>query len=270
MSGELGSPLVALTTLLEHKARERLLQNSKFSFFFIEKDDDNLRQLRDEIESLRKLPKGIDVQAMAGDFTERLEEVLSFLRDRQSRIAPSFVFVDPYGFSLPGSLLRNVMKAGPVELFINVIWRELDMAVAQAKQELSSSAALAKTLDIVFAGLDWRVRINSTDFDMRANQAVDLFREMVGARWATHIRMLADNQVTRYLLLHLTNHDDGRDLMKDCMWKVCPDGGFYARKSENISQEYLILPTADLQPLRNKVLVLLLNIPTDGMNSPIG
>jgi hypothetical protein len=131
------------------------------------------------------------------------------------------------------------------------------MAIAQAKQEISSSAALAKTLDSVFAGLDWRVRINSTDFDMRANQAVDVFRDMVGARWATHIRMLGDNRVTRYLLLHLTNHDDGRDLMKDCMWKVCPDGGFYARKSENISQEYLILPTADLRPLRNKVLELL-------------
>jgi three-Cys-motif partner protein len=257
LSGELGSPLVALTTLLKHRALERLLQNSNFSFFLIEKDDDNLLHLREEIENLGKLPKEIDVQAMAGDFTERLEEALSFLKDRRSRIAPAFIFVDPYGFSLPGSLLRNIMQAGPVELFINVIWRELDMAIAQAKQEISSSATLAKTLDSVFAGLDWRVRINSSDFDMRANQAVDLFREMVGARWATHIRMLGDNRVTRYLLLHLTNHDDGRDLMKDCMWKVCPDGGFYARKSENISQEYLILPTADLRPLRNKVLELL-------------
>jgi three-Cys-motif partner protein len=258
LSGELGSPLVALTTLLKHKARERLLQKSQFSFFLIEKDDNNLHQLRDEIQLLGKLPKGVDVHQMAGDFTERLEEVLSFLTDRGSFIAPSFVFVDPYGFSLPGSLLRNIMKAGRVELFINVIWRELDMAVAQARQELSGGAdALAKTLDTVFAGLDWRVRINSTNFDVRANQAVDLFREMVGARWATHIRMLGDNRVTRYLLLHLTNHDDGRDLMKDCMWKVCPDGGFYARKSENISQEYLILPAADLRPLRNRILELL-------------
>ena len=261
LSGELGSPLVALTTLLKHKARDRLLQKSLFSFFLIEKDDDNLRQLRDEIQLFGKLPKGIDVHPMAGDFTERLEEVLTSLKDYRLRIAPSFVFVDPYGFSLPGSLLRTIMQAGPVELFINVIWRELDMALAQAKQGLPSSAALAKTLDIVFAGSDWRTRINSADFDVRANQAVDLFREMVGARWATHIRMLGDNRVTRYLLLHLTNHDDGRDLMKECMWKVCPDGGFYARKSENTSQEYLILPTADLRPLQNKVLELLAERP---------
>lgn len=32
LSGELGSPLVALTTLLKHTARERLLQKCTFSF----------------------------------------------------------------------------------------------------------------------------------------------------------------------------------------------------------------------------------------------
>ena len=89
LSGELGSPLVALTTLLEHQALERLLQNSNFSFFLIEKDDDNLRHLKEEIETLGKLPKGIHVQAMAGDFTERLEEVLRFLKDNRSRISPA-------------------------------------------------------------------------------------------------------------------------------------------------------------------------------------
>jgi three-Cys-motif partner protein len=243
--------------LLNHSARERLLQNCTFSFFLIEKDDDNLNQLKKEIELLGKLPKGIRVQAMVGDFSQRLEEVLSFLRDRHSRMAPAFIFVDPYGFSLPGSLLQAVMNSGKVELFINVIWRELDMAIAQAKQGSSSGSGLARTLDMVFNGPDWRVRINSPNFDTRANQAVDLLREILGARWATHIRMLGDNQVTRYLLLHLTNHDDGRDLMKDCMWKVCPDGGFYARKSDDVSQEYLISPTANLRPLRIKILELL-------------
>jgi len=257
LSGELGSPLVALKTLLTHSARDRLLQNCEFSFLLIEKDDENLRHLTNEIEKLGKLPKGIDIRPMVGDFSQRLEEVLTLLNDRHSRMAPAFIFVDPYGFSLPGSLLRAVMNSGKVELFINVIWRELDMAISLAKGEASSAAGLAKTLDAVFAGPDWRVRIDSSDFDTRANQAVDLLAEMLGARWATHIRMLGDNRVTRYLLLHLTNHDDGRDLMKDCMWRVCPDGGFYARKSDDFSQEYLILPTADLRPLRKEILELL-------------
>ena len=257
LTGELGSPLVALTTLLHHTARDRLLQKCTFSFFLIEKDDDNLHHLANEIKELGKLPKGIEVQSMVGDYSRHLEEFLTSLGNSRSQMAPAFIFVGPYGFSLPGSLLRAVMKSGKVELFINVIWRELDMAIALAKQESSSGIGLAKTLDTVFNGPSWRVRIDSANFDTRANQAVDLFREMVGAKWATHIRMLGDNWVTRYLLLHLTNHDDGRDLIKDCMWKVCPDGGFYARKSDDVSQEYLILPTADLRPLRSKILELL-------------
>lgn len=63
--------------------------------------------------------------------------------------------------------------------------------------------------------------------------------------------MLGDNQKTRYLLLHLTNHDEGRVLMKDCMWKVCPEGGFYARKG---NQQLLIEPEPDLGPLREWVI----------------
>ena len=186
-------------------------------FFLIEKDDDNLHHLTKEIEELGELPKGIEVQPMVGDYSQRLEEFLTSLDNSHSHMAPAFIFVDPYGFSLSGSLLRTVMNSGKVELFINVIWRELDMAITQAKQGSSSAAGLAKTLDAVFNGPDWRVRIDSPNFDTRANQAVDLLAEMLGSRWATHIRMLGDNRVTRYLLLHLTNHDDGRDLMKDCM-----------------------------------------------------
>lgn len=61
--------------------------------------------------------------------------------------------------------------------------------------------------------------------------------------------MLGDNGKTRYVLLHLTNHDDGRDLMKDCMWKVAPDGGYLARKSVDTGQLLLISSEPDLEPL---------------------
>jgi hypothetical protein len=46
-------------------------------------------------------------------------------------MAPAFLFVDPYGFKIPAKLLGDLMKAGRVELFINVMWRELDMLIQQ-------------------------------------------------------------------------------------------------------------------------------------------
>jgi hypothetical protein len=54
----------------------------------------------------------------------------------------------------------------------------------------------------------------------------------------------------RYLLLHLTNKDDGRDLMKECSWKVLPEGEFVARKSDNPNQPFLFERAPNLEPLR--------------------
>ena len=77
---------------------------------------------------------------------------------------------------------------------------------------------------------------------------------MIGSKWVTYIRMLGKNNKTRYMLMHLTNHDAGRDLMKDCIWKVCPDGGFYARQTDDFRQEILVQPNPNLTPLRELVI----------------
>jgi hypothetical protein len=141
------------------------------------------------------------------------------------------------------------MAAGRVELFVNVIWRELSMAIAQP-----DAPGMGPLLDEVFGGGEWRGRITAADFDARADQAVSLLADNISARWKTYIRMLGDNNVTRYLLVHFTNHDAGRDLMKECMWAVCPEGGFYARKGDNPAQQFLITPEPNLKPLRDWVI----------------
>ncbi|MEZ4330891.1 MAG: three-Cys-motif partner protein TcmP [Myxococcota bacterium] len=248
-SGQLGSPLVALNTLLTHSHRDRLLRNCEFRFHFIERDEENKRALDSEVLALGSLPRNVIIESIAADCFDHLAGLVRDLREAGSRMAPAFVFVDPYGFKVPGALLRDLMQSGSVELFINVIWRELDMAIAQARRGMAPG--FAATLDEIFGGAGWKERVASEDFDERADQAIDLIAEMVSARWATPLRMLADNHKTRYVLLHLTNHDEGRALMKDCMWRVCPEGGFYARKG---NQQLLIKPEPNLGPLREWVL----------------
>jgi hypothetical protein len=104
-------------------------------------------------------------------------------------------------------------------------------------------------LNLVFGGEEWRAIGNEPSIDARADHAVDLLRNLYGARWATSIRMLGDNGITRYVLAHFTNHEAGRDLMKDCMWAVCPDGGYYARRSDNPKQTMLIEAEPNLAAL---------------------
>lgn len=249
LSGELGSPLVALRTLLTHRHRDRLLRSSEFAFHFIERDEGNLEALKGEISNLGGLPGRIIVVPHAGECFSVLKKILAGLRKARSTLAPAFVFVDPYGFKVPGSILRELMQAGRVELFVNLMWRELDMELAQVRKDPERSG----WADLVFDGVEWRREIDASSTDERADQAVNLLARKLSGRWPTFIRMLDKNR-TRYILLHLTNHDEGRDLMKECVWKVSPEGGFFVRKSDDPAQQILISPDPDLRPLRSWIL----------------
>jgi three-Cys-motif partner protein len=275
-NGQLGSPLRALTTLLEHTSRTPMLQNAKVYFHFIEGDKENAAALTTELAS-HTLPTNVFAEVEAGNCVQIIENAIADIEKAGARMTPAFVFVDPYGFKLPGKLLRKLLSYPKVELFVNVIWRELDMAIQQCRgvacapqpadagldlfgdvpdterekasaQKLKSNrASLEATLTSVFDGDRWR-NITAEGADSRAEQCAEMFRQMTGAKWGTYLRML-DNQRVRYFLLHLTKHPDGRDLMKHCMWKVCPQGGFYASKSENPRQAILIQPEPNFRPL---------------------
>jgi hypothetical protein len=278
LTDELGSPLVALTTLIDHTARDQVLRNTKMSYVFIERDEDNLGALRSEMAKLQ-LPPNVVTDAMSGDCYQIIESTIASYENRGQHLPPAFIFVDPYGFKVPGKLLRKLISFPRVELFVNVIWRELDMAICQflpkrapepapvrtsggglfdqcdvepapeptRRRPPESNASLAATLDSVFDGDAWR-KIDAADSDGRAEQCADILRRMTGAGSGTHLRML-DNGRVRYFLLHLTKHNAGRDLIKTCMWKVCPGGGFSASKSDNPRQVVLIQPEPDLRPL---------------------
>ena len=283
LSGQPGSPLVALTTLLEHKSRSQMLQNTKVYFHFIEGDEENATALRAELAK-HSLPNNVSAEVETGDCFQIIENAIGEMEKDGKRMAPAFIFVDPYGFKLPGKLLRKLLTYPKVELFVNVVWRELDMAIQQCRgncapqpadpgpslfevesdperertatqRQESTRVSLEATLNSVFDGDRWQ-NINAEGADSRAEQSADLFRQMTGARWGTYLRML-DNRRVRYFLLHLTKHAAGRDLMKECMWKACPHGGFHASKSDNPRQVILIEPEPDFRPLRAWVMARL-------------
>jgi hypothetical protein len=167
-------------------------------------------------------------------------------------MAPAFLFVDPYGFKIPAALLGDLMKAGRVELFINVMWRELDMLI---QQRPAPGTPHAQTLDEIFGSSSWRTEVIGDGMDERLDRAIPLMARGIGAKWWTSaVRMVTGGQATRYVLLHLTNSDDGRDLMKECAWSVSPAGGFIVRRSDNPDQQFLIKPEPDLRPLRDWIL----------------
>jgi three-Cys-motif partner protein len=171
-----GSPVLALQTLLRHSYREKLLNASEFNFLFIERDPANLAALEAELSQLKPFPARINVETSEGDAFERLSVILNELRRDRAQMAPAFLFVDPYGFKIPAGLLGDLMKAGRVELFINVMWRELDMLI---QQRPAHGTPHAQTLDEIFGSGAWRAEVIGDGMDERLDRAIPLRPEVL-------------------------------------------------------------------------------------------
>lgn len=210
-----GSPLVALETLLQHSARDSLLKKSEFRFTFLERDEYSVARLKKKVAAIGPVPPGVFVDVESQDAFAALRSLVEFAKSEDKQVAPAFVFVDPYGFKLPGDLLAELMEFESVELFVNVMWREMDMAISPMPEE---GHGQAENLDRVFGSDAWRGISGGTMVE-RADQAAELLAARVDAKWWTHVRMVSGGDAVRFFLLHLTNHDDGRDLMKDCVWR---------------------------------------------------
>jgi len=252
-TGEEGSPLIALKTLLNHAALQKIISHCRIDFLFIEKEQSYVEALEKEVHSFPFISQNINVNIVQEDCFKTLESVFDTLTTKNETI-PSFIFLDPFGFKLPGYLLCKIAALPSVELFITVMWREISMAMVQACKK----PGLMNVIDDFFNTNSWRDTITATSFDGKIEQTVQFMRERMSMKWATYIRMRGPNNAVRYFLLHLTNNNQGRDLMKECMWKVCPNGEFEARRNDDYRQYYLINPVPDLTILREWVIEKLL------------
>ncbi|MCK4830868.1 three-Cys-motif partner protein TcmP [bacterium] len=251
-TGEEGSPLVALRTLLEHRARDRILQKSEVNFVFIERNKENYKRLERELSIIEYPTSRIKIKIINSDSFKFLDNLYTQLEQLSGQLAPCFMFIDPYGFKMPCELLQQIMQHQRSELLVTIMWRELDMSIIKEPK----GQGIIRTLNEVFGCKDWQNITSIHTSDMRAEAACGLLKEQIGAKWSTYIKML-DRGRTRYLLLHLTNHDDGRDLFKNVLWNCCPEGGWFARKSDDPKQYRLFKPEPDLSGLHNWVVDIL-------------
>jgi three-Cys-motif partner protein len=239
-SGQKGSPLVALDTLITHRHLPNILQNAEVCFLFIEGDAANKQELETHLAN-NPLPAKIRVDVVCEDFERVIQGIIDHLTSNNQRMAPAFVFVDPYGFKLSMDLLTQLKAFERCELFVNFMWRYVDMAIANPAQEAN--------MDRLFGCREWRELRAITDPTERCEAAIQLLQKGLGARYVTWIKMLGDNRAIKYVLIHVTNHPRGRELMKDAIWSVSPEGDFAARVGDNPQQEILIQPDPNLEPL---------------------
>lgn len=241
-TGHEGSPLLALRSLLEHRQCDQILRATQVRFEFFEINRKNYDTLMREISALGTLPGNVQVNCYHADYESRLRATVDFMRSRGSQLAPSFAFVDPYGFSLSMDLLNDLLSFPTSELLINFMYRYVDMAIHQPSQ--------ASLMDSLFGSPLWRQLASIDDPIRRSKETIALFSKQLKADYVTHMDMRAENGALKYVLIHATNHRKGREVMKRAMWSVTPDGSFTAFERHTPNQMVLIRPDPDLTPLK--------------------
>lgn len=246
-TGHEGSPILALNVLLDHSHRDRILEDTKVNFVFCEIDEKKFRILSEEIEGLGDVPENIIIAPFQENYEQFLRATIVELKQRGQQLAPTFAFVDPYGFTIPMDLMNDLLEFPACELFINFMFRYVDLGINNESQK--------NNMDLLFGCTEWRGLTSAKIHDprQRAESIIQLYSKQLKAKYVTHMYMRGENNALKYVLIHATNNKRGRELMKEAIWNIKPDGSFTAYERHRPEQLILIQPEPNLSPLEDRI-----------------
>lgn len=239
IGGEDGSPIIALKEALKQPA----LSNSKVTFLFVDEQKDRIEHLESEL-SLLNIPSNFHIDIRVNEFNDTLTKLLDALENRGAQLAPTFAFIDPFGFKgAPFRLVKRLMENERTEVFINImvdfvnrfVEHPLDIERQHIKDLLGASDEEIESV------------INSED---RISAFRHLYQKKLlsCAKFVRYFEMRDERNKVIYYLFFASNHPLGHKKMKEAFWKVDRQSGFKFSDRTNPNQPVLfeLDPSVDL------------------------
>ena len=243
-----GSPIIALKIAKDHALREhRILKNTEIVFYFIDKNADYCENLKLKIKKMG-LPEKFKWYAECGKFDEHLSSVLDQLEEAKSSIAPTFAFIDPFGYSdTPLSVISRFMKNAKCEVFINFMVGPINRWAIDPNK--------SGALDKLFGTNSWKNLVEIEEPLKRINAYADLYenqlRNVAKIKFVRRFLMINKYNQPLYFLFFGTNKDLGLKVMKRAMWDINLNDGNSFSDRTNPNQTVLFKPEPDYEPLKN-------------------
>jgi len=219
--GTLGSPLIAL------EVADNLSQYfGKLICFFIEKEPENFKNLekvlareQSRIKNLHKIEiiKGND------EFANVISGIFEYLEKEKSILAPSFFFIDPFGFSgIPFAVIRRILENPKTEVFFTFMVRDIARFIKLPELE--------DVFNKLFGTDRWKEILNSS-VKKPEIALINLYREQLhdiaNVKYSWPFRVCTSEKIqTLYYLLHVTNNFKGHSIMKNIMFNQSAEGNF--------------------------------------------
>lgn len=159
--GEDGSPIIALKVARDHVLSKKLLRPEiELIFFFVEKDEARCQNLEQNLANLQ-LPQNFKVKTDCNTFEQAFGRVLAEIEEQSRQLAPSFVFIDPFGpTGFPISLIQRLARQTSSEVLITFNYQSLNQWFLQDKSK-------HRNLDELFGGAIWRQALDILDSDKK-------------------------------------------------------------------------------------------------------
>src|SRR4030042_468505 len=197
-----GSPILVaeaiekITSSLQRKVRVVVIDTEK----------DNL----DNIEKIFKHNKiAIEPLLINQDFDKAINNIL----DKVNNLAPTFVFVDPFGFKIRMETLERIMKIDRSEILLNFMFTRVN--------QFLSSSKIENTCNELFGCDDWKKCI-SLKGAVREKCILESLRERMKkfSKYVYYYKFeFADSKKSFYYLFHLANYHLGCSIMKSSFAK---------------------------------------------------
>lgn len=230
-----GSPIIALKVALEHRFRNRLARpGMDLVFLFIEKDEARCQNLQQKIATLQ-LADSFRIHVQCASFEEVFSSVLSEIENQNKQLAPSFVFVDPFGpTGFPMNLISRLAQQPRSEVLITFNYQSLNEWFLQDPRK-------HKHLDELYGGDIWRPALRILAPDEKEECLRVTYQNILeDLSWKVcPFRMINKQNQTQYYLFFVTRHWLGMLAMKQAMWKASPMGDFQYSDLTNPQQPCL-------------------------------
>jgi three-Cys-motif partner protein len=244
-SGEPGSPIIALDVAINHS----FPISAEVVFLFVEADDERAAHL-EEVLAEKSLPPNFKYRVFNSKFAEVIPEVLDYIEEQRRRLAPAFVFVDPFGYShTPFEIIKRLLQNRRCEVLITFMYQFINRFVSDQTQW--------DHLDSLYGTSQWREVLTVEDAAERKAILHGVYQSQLeqgaGGKYVLPFEMEDPSGQTEYFLFFCTNSLTGFSKMKQAMWAVDPTGNFRYAYARNPNQMRLFDTDPDFLSLRTEL-----------------
>ncbi len=192
-----GSPILAAKAIEKNTSKLRRSVN----LLVIDEDNNNLENISKIFEYEKIAIKPVLIPS---DFDQTINEIL----DNVKNLAPTFIFVDPFGFKIKMKTIERVMKIDKTEVLLNFMFTRINQFLSDPK--------LVNIYDDLFGDAYWQ---NCTKLhgEEREKCIIEGYRRWLKqfTKYVYYFKLeFPRKRKSYYYLYHLTNHFLGCSIMK--------------------------------------------------------